>query len=105
MNNYTTHALKPLPYALAGDGRKIKYRCRRCGADFSYYTTEEKHCHVCGGEVDWDVPAECSDEFRRKYNIIINEPLGAARTTKLTNLFFKEFSRKIGTINDSQNSK
>ena len=103
MNNYSRREkTKPLPYALAKDGNKIKYRCRRCGADMSYYHRDEKYCHSCGGAVEWDVPEECSEQFRRKYNIVINEPESAARTTKLTNLFFSEFKEQVYSYGESQ---
>lgn len=98
MNKYTKIKTKPIPYDLFGgeENRCIKYRCRRCGADFSYYRTEENHCHKCGEEIDWNVPLVCSERFRAEYNIIKAEHSGAELKKKMTNLFYKEFAQAVG---------
>lgn len=99
MNNYTKEKVKPIPYDLFGgeDNRQVKYRCRHCGADFSYYRTEEKHCHTCGEAIDWDVLLVCTEQFRKEYNIICGDYDGLEKKKKLTNLFYKAFAKKIKT--------
>lgn len=98
MNNYTKIKTKPLPYDLfcGENNRTIKYRCRRCGADFSYYRTEEKHCHNCGEEIDWAVPLLCSEQFRANYNILKAEYSGAELKKKMAKLFYGAFRNDIG---------
>ena len=88
--------LKPIPYDLFGgeNNRKIKYRCRYCGADMSYYDKSEHFCHNCGTTVNWDVPSECSEKFRIKYNINKNTYSGAELKKKMVNLFYNEFAKK-----------
>lgn len=100
MNKYTKQKTKPIPYDLVSGetGRTIKYCCRRCGADFSYYKTEENHCHKCGEEIDWDVPMECSERFRAEYNIIASEYSGAEKKKKMVNLFYNEFAAEVGDL-------
>lgn len=92
---YCKKKTKPLPYDLFGgeNNRKIKYRCRLCGADMSYYGRSEHHCHNCGGGVDWDVPSDCGEKFRAKYNILKAEYDGAALKKKIINLFYDEFKK------------
>lgn len=95
---YTKIKTKPIPYDLFSgeDNRQVKYMCRRCGADLSYYRTTEKYCHSCSEEIDWNVPLVCSERFRKEYNILKGEYSGIELKKKMANLFYKEFAEDVG---------
>lgn len=34
--------------------RKVIFKCPRCNISFRFYEEQEKFCHNCGLEIDWD---------------------------------------------------
>ena len=61
----------PKPERISEWGRatEIIYSCRRCGTSFGFYRTNEKFCHNCGCENNWDkVPTNLSEECAQQYH-------------------------------------
>ena len=60
---------KPERISQWGSATEIIYSCRHCGTTFGFYGTNEKFCHNCGCENNWDkVPIHVSKEYARQYH-------------------------------------
>ena len=56
---------KPIAYGITSwhPYKTIFYKCPKCGTDFRIFGENEKFCHNCGIEIDWNVLLELNKAF------------------------------------------
>ncbi|MGF7011963.1 hypothetical protein M2146_002517 [Lachnospiraceae bacterium PF1-22] len=71
--------MKPIAYRISDwlPCKEVIYRCPKCATSFEILGDKERHCHICGQKIDWNVikylkepkPTD-QDEELRLINII-----------------------------------
>lgn len=47
---------------------EVIYACPKCKCSLGFYGTDEKFCHNCGQEIDWNVVIKVNKRWSNKYH-------------------------------------